>query len=98
MALSRQASNTGQEFGTLDADQRLLSKGPKMRFEIVQVTVGLGLPPLTKPELVDVFEISFGGRGNNKLACGHMAQALIPSNNESRAAFDSMPMPSPRSS
>lgn len=65
VACNGQASGVGHEFRAFNPHQWLLGKEPEMRFQIFQVTVGLGFPPLPKSTLIDVFQIAFGGRGNN---------------------------------
>ena len=48
-----------------------------MRFQIFQVTVGLGFPPLPKPTLIDVFKIAFGGRSNNEFVGRHLSFDVV---------------------
>ena len=98
MAFYREASGVWQEFGALDAYKWLVSQQPELVLYGAQVAFGLRLSPLSQAVLVYVLEVIFNGWRNDKLMGCQEGQLLISSNNVSSAAFDSIAIPSARSS
>lgn len=98
MAFYREASGVWQEFGALDAYEWLVSQQPELVLYSGQVAFGLRLSPLSQAVLVYVLEVIFSGWRNDKLMGCQEGQLLISPNNVSSAAFDSIAIPSARSS
>jgi|GEM_PF-3002974 len=77
VARNGQASGVAQEFKAFNTHQWLLDKKPEMRFQIFQVTVRLGFPPLPKSTRIDVFQIAFGSRSNNEFVGWHLSFDVV---------------------
>lgn len=98
MVFYREASGICQEIGALGAHEWMLGQQPELVLYSGQVAFGSHLSPLSQAVLVNVFEVIICGRRNDQLMARHKGQLLISSNKVSSAAFDSITIPSARSS
>lgn len=98
MAFYGKTSEVSEKFWASGSHQRLLSQQQEMILDRGKVAFGLCLPPLSLAVLVYVLEIIFGCRCNEELMGCHEGQRLISSNKASNAGFESISIPSPRSS